>query len=161
MYRTILLAYDGTEEGRLALREGARLALICQSSVVLMAVVEPLPETFVGDFGTVYMPEDRSPNVQRILDEGKERLVRMGFTPQTRLELGDPAERIRSVAQEVGADLVVVGHHKQGALARWLLGSVTTSLSNTLACSLLIARHEVPDDVLFAAAASQVTVESG
>lgn len=26
MYRTILLAYDGTTEGRLALREGARLA---------------------------------------------------------------------------------------------------------------------------------------
>lgn len=158
MYRTILLAYDGTMEGRLALREGARLAQICQARVVLMAVVEPVPEAFVGDFGTVQMPDDRTPDVQKVLDEGKERLERMGFTPQARLEFGDPAERIRSVAEEIGADLVVVGHHKQGALARWLLGSVTTSLSNTLACSLLIARHEIPDNVLFAKEASRIAV---
>lgn len=157
MYRTILLAYDGTMEGRLALREGARIAQICQARVVLMAVVEPLPETFASDFGTVFVPDNRTPNVQAILDEGKERLERMGFTPQTRLELGDPAERIKSVARETGADLVVVGHHKQGALARWLLGSVTTSLSNTLECSLLIARNEIPDEVLFAAPTAPVT----
>ncbi|HCI98959.1 MAG TPA: universal stress protein, partial [Sulfitobacter sp.] len=37
MYRTILLAYDGTTEGRLALREGARLAQICNAEVVLLA----------------------------------------------------------------------------------------------------------------------------
>jgi len=39
MYGTILLAYDGTTEGRLALREGARLAQICGASVVLLSVV--------------------------------------------------------------------------------------------------------------------------
>lgn len=158
MYRLILLAYDGTEEGRLALREGARLAQICNARVVLMAVVEPGPEVYASDFGTVYTPEDRTPGVQRILDEGVERLKRMGFQPQSRLEQGDPAERIKSVAEETGADLVVVGHHKQGALARWLLGSVTNSLSNTLSCSLLVARHEVPDNLLFAAAEAKATV---
>lgn len=110
-------------EGRLALREGARLAQKYQARVVLMAVLEPVPEAYVGDFGTVHMPDDKSPDVQRILDEGKERLERMGFTPQARLEFGDPAGRIKFVAQEIGADLVVVGHHKKGALARWLLGS--------------------------------------
>lgn len=149
MYRTIVLAYDGTLEGRLALREGARLAQICNARVVLMAVVEPKPEVYVGDFGTVLPPDDRSADVKRVLDEGMDRLIRMGLTPEARLEIGDAAERIRSIAQEVGADLVVVGHHKQGALARWLLGSVTTTLGNTLGCSLLIARHDIPDSMLF------------
>lgn len=158
MYRTIVLAYDGTLEGRLALREGARLAQICNASVVLMAVLEPAGEMYVGDFGTIYPPEDRRPDVQRILDEGFARLTRMGLRPEARLEIGDAAERITSVAQQVSADLVVVGHHKQGAIARWLLGSVTNSLSNTLACSLLVAQHEISDDVLFSSDTSQSVI---
>lgn len=149
MYRTIILAYDGTIEGRLALREGARLAQMCKARVILMAVVDPKPEVYVGDFGTILPIDDRTPDVHRILDEGMERLKRMGLTPEARLEIGDAAERIERMAQDIGADLVVVGHHKQGAFARWLLGSVTTTLSNRLGCSLLIARHDIPDDVLF------------
>ena len=39
MYRKVLLAYDGSVEGRIALREGAMLAKLCQAEVVLLAVV--------------------------------------------------------------------------------------------------------------------------
>jgi nucleotide-binding universal stress UspA family protein len=151
MYRTIVLAYDGSLEGRLALREGARLAQICKARVFLVAVVEYGPESYASDFGSVYAPTDRTSDVQNILDEGVERLKRMGLAPEARLERGAPSERITSVAKEVGADLVVVGHHKQGAIARWLKGSVTTDLSNSLSCSLLVARLEVSEDVVFSA----------
>ena len=150
MYRTILLAYDGSLEGRLALREGARLAQICGAHVVLMAVVEYDPAIYAGDGSGVYLAPDRTDDVRKILDEGVARLIRMGFAPDARLERGLPAERITSVANEIAADLVVVGHHKQGALARWLVGSVTTSLSDSLNCSLLVARLEISDEVLFA-----------
>ncbi|MCW9044481.1 MAG: universal stress protein, partial [Pseudopelagicola sp.] len=40
MYAKILLCFDGSREGRLALREGARLAQITEAEVVLLAVVE-------------------------------------------------------------------------------------------------------------------------
>lgn len=157
MYRTIVLAYDGTLEGRLALREGARLAQVCQARVFLVAVVEVMPELYAGDFGAVYVPTDKTPDVQKILDEGMERLKRMGLAPEARLERGSPSERIASVATAVGADLVVVGHHKQGALARWLNGSVTTDLSNSLSCSLLVARLEVSEEELFSASVGNVS----
>jgi len=149
MYRTILLAYDGSLEGRLALREGARLAQVCGARVVLVAVVAPIPDFVVGDASAVYLPPDQTENVQEILDEGLARLVRMGLVPEARLERGQPTDRIFSVAEEVAADLVVVGHPKQGAMARWLRGSVTKALSDRLNCSLLVARHEISDDVLF------------
>lgn len=149
MYHTILLAYDGSLEGRLALREGARLAQICGARVVLLAVVEPLADLYYADASAVYIPPDKTGDFQKILDEGMERLTRMGLKPQARLESGLPAERISAVAQEIMADLVVVGHHKQGVMARWLRGSVTTSLSNSLNCSLLVARLEISDDMLF------------
>lgn len=149
MYSTIVLAYDGTLEGRLALREGARLAQIFQARVVLVAVVDMAHEVFAGDFGGVYASTDKVPEVQKILEEGTERLKRMGLQPEVKLERGSPSERINSVATEVDADLVVVGHHKQGALASWLTGSVTNDLSNSLSCSLLVARLEVTDELLF------------
>lgn len=149
MYRTIVLAYDGTLEGRLALREGARLAQICQAHVLLVAVVEVVPEVFATDFGAFYGTADKSSEVQKILDEGTDRLKRMGLSPEVRLERGSPSERITNVVTEVGADLVVVGHHKQGAFARWLNGSVTNDLINALPCSLLVARLDVSDELLF------------
>ena len=150
MYRTILLAYDGTLEGRLALREGAVLAKQSGARVVLMAVVET--ETVVptvGDLGVVYTPRDQTEDFKRVLDEGAQRLTRLALGHSTLLRTGDPGACILSAATEVGADLVVIGHHRQGRLARWLNGSVTAFLIDRLECSLLIARHEISDEVLF------------
>lgn len=150
MYRTILLAYDGTREGRLALREGALLARMCGARVVLLAVVDPsagIP--LVADPVVGYVPIQEAEDFQKVLDEGAERLTRMGLAFEARLESGAPAERIAAVAEAIAADLVVVGHHKQGAMARWLLGSLTGVLSDSLNCSLLAARQEVTDEALF------------
>ncbi len=43
MYKKVLLAYDGSIEGRRALREGAKLAQLCRAEVFLLAVVTPYP----------------------------------------------------------------------------------------------------------------------
>lgn len=156
MYNTILLAYDGTQEGRLALREGARIAQICGTRrVLLLAVVDPsVGLAMAVDPVAGYLPLQEEVNYQKILDEGAERMKRMGLSPEVRLETGHPAERIVAVASEIAADLVVVGHHKQGIMARWLHGSVTSSLSDGLECSLLVARMEIADQVLFGAGSS-------
>ncbi len=156
MYTTILLAYDGTQEGRLALREGARMAQLCGAGrVVLLAVVDPAAGLSMAvDPVAGYLPLQEEVNYQAILDEGVARLKRMGLTPEARLETGHPAERIVAVANDIGADLVVVGHLKQGVMARWLHGSVTAALSDGLDCSLLIARQEIPDQVLFGSTAA-------
>ncbi len=150
MYRTILLAYDGTLEGRLALREGALLAKHCSAHVVLLAVIDAAAYVpVVADAGVAYVPRDQTEEFQKILDEGVQRLQRMGLPHTARLRTADPVSCIVETAAEVSADLVVVGHHKQGMVARWLLGSVTASLIDRLQCSLLTARMEVSDEALY------------
>ncbi len=152
MYRHILLAYDGSREGRLALREGARLAQISGARVTLLAVVDPTIGMGMSvDPAGLYIPPDQTETFKKILGEGAERLTRMGLQHDVRLERGQPVERITAVSKEIGADLVVVGHQKQGVLARWLLGSGTSALTDSLDCSLLVARMDIPDEVLFAA----------
>ena len=49
MYKRILLAYDGSVEGRTALREGALLARQCGAEVFLLsALVDPGTFVFTG-----------------------------------------------------------------------------------------------------------------
>ena len=69
MYKRILLAYDGSVEGRTALREGALLAKQCGAEVFLLSVLTDtgtllLSEVTAG--ATVQMEEDFT----EILDEG-------------------------------------------------------------------------------------------
>src|SRR6266404_3668908 len=104
LYKKVLLAYDGSVEGRLALREGAKLAQYCGAEVFLLAVVEP-------SFGAT-------------------------------LEGGVMVP----IAEEIGANLVVVGHRPTGPLARWWFGSVGSYLIKHLRCSVLVAQTEISDD---------------
>jgi nucleotide-binding universal stress UspA family protein len=148
VYRKILLAYDGSVEGRLALREGARLAQICGAEVFLLAVVDISSGMAMGEANVPGLVLAQQEAFEEVLHEGVRRLTSMGFEPKAKLGLGDPAEEIANVAREIGADLVVVGHRQQGALARWWRGSVGMRLVNNLDCSLLVGRLEVADGEL-------------
>jgi nucleotide-binding universal stress UspA family protein len=83
---------------------------------------------------------------EAILAEGVERLKTMGFSPTARLGMGGAGQEIVGVAEEIGANLVVVGHRPTGPLARWWFGSVGTYLIEHLRCSVLVAQTEIGDD---------------
>jgi nucleotide-binding universal stress UspA family protein len=145
MYTKVLLAYDGSIEGRRALREGAKLAQLCRADVFLLAVVE-LPSVVTSDAGLAIPIGAQTANFESTLAEGVERLKALGFSPTARLEAGDPGQQIADVAEEIGAQLVVVGHRPQGPLARWWFGSVGSYLVKRLPCSVLVGQTEISDD---------------
>ena len=130
MYKKVLLAYDGSVEGRRALREGAKLAQLCRSEVFLLAVVE-VSSIMTPEAGLTIPIELQTEDYKAILNEGTERLKALGFT-------------IAEVAEEIGAHLVVVGHRPQGALSRWF-GSIGSYLVKRLRCSVLVAQTEIGD----------------
>jgi nucleotide-binding universal stress UspA family protein len=145
MYKKILLAYDGSVEGRAALVEGARLAQTCQAETVLLAVVDISAGLIIAEGTMAGTIEYQREAYAKILDEGVARLKELGFAAEPRLEFGEPAQQIAAVAKETGADLVVVGHRKQGTLARWWNGSVGASLLDQINCSLLIAQTQAEE----------------
>lgn len=146
MYQKVLLAYDGSVEGRRALREGAKLAQLCGAEVFLLAVVENAPALATLEGGVGISMDEQITAYKAILAEGVERLKAVGFSPTARLGMGAPAQQIAAVAEEIGASLVVVGHRPSGPLARWWFGSVGTYLTDQLRCSVLIAQTEIGDD---------------
>jgi nucleotide-binding universal stress UspA family protein len=146
MYKKVLLAYDGSIEGRRALREGAKLAQFCGAEVFLLAVVETAPALATLEGGVAISMDEQIATYKAILAEGVERLKAMGFTPTSRLGMGSAELEIAGVAEEIGANLVVVGHRPTGTLARWWFGSVGTYLIEHLRCSVLVAQTEIDDD---------------
>ena len=143
MYKKVLLAYDGSIEGRRALREGARIAQLCEAEVFLLAVAE-VSATVGLEGGFVTPITEQVEPYEKILAEGVERLKAMGFSPTAKLSIGEAGREIAKVAAEIDANLVVIGHRPDGLLARWF-SSVGTYLVKNLRCSVLVAQTEIGD----------------
>ena len=94
MYKKVLLAYDGSVEGRRALREGAKLAQFCGAEVFLLAVVEISSGSISLEGGFAIPVEEQIATYKAILAEGVERLKAIGFSPTARLGMGAAGQEI-------------------------------------------------------------------
>ncbi len=139
MYRTMLLAFDGSRPAHEALRQGRDLAVLCQANVYLPAVLAPELSVLLAEAAVASdLPERERAEVERVLMDGAKELRDAGLSVETQLGSGNPAEEIGRVAREVAADLIVVGHRDQGLLSRWWSGSTGASLVAHAPCSILV-----------------------
>lgn len=77
-------------------------------------------------------------------------LTDAGLTVETVVTRGRPARAIVRAAQALGADLIVAGARRHGAIAATLLGSVSGDIVERAHCSVLIARGTAFARVLLA-----------
>ena len=56
------------------------------------------------------------------------------------VSLGDPAAEIVALAGELGADLIVLGHHGGDAMARLLTGSVAGKVVRDAPCAVVVVK---------------------
>lgn len=138
MYHKILVAFDGSPDGREALAQAEKLASVCGATVRLVAIIDPA-ESMLALEGMSFIPDNQRFVIQAVLDEGVKRLRHAGCTAVAELKYGRPTEQIILSARETDADLIVVGHRDQGTLARWLNGSVGESILHEPPCSMLVA----------------------
>lgn len=140
-YRKILLAYNGTQEGKRALLECADLAGLLQTETHLLAVASMPPSLFLTEgFVPEELLEEEKKRTQQVLDEGVKSLAERGFIAQGHLAVGEPVEEICRLAKELGVELIVVGHNQKTSFAaRWWKGSVGAALIDYSPCSVLIA----------------------
>jgi nucleotide-binding universal stress UspA family protein len=141
MFKRILMAYNGTREGRAALFACADVANFAKADTHLLAVATMPSSMFLTEgFLPEELIEEEKKRMQEVLDEGLSALKERGFSVTGHLAVGEPVEEICRVASEVGADLIVLGHkQKQSFGARWWRGSVGATLLDYAPCSLLVA----------------------
>ena len=144
MFRKVLLCYDGTAEGRRALRQGADVVLCMKSEAYLLAICTNAVATAIPEGVSPMLAEDEDRRAQSLLDEGVQWLRERGVTAHGALEFGNAVDRISETAEQVGADLIIVGHKTRGPLARWWSESDEATLLERVSCSILVAMS--PDE---------------
>jgi nucleotide-binding universal stress UspA family protein len=157
-YKKILLCYDGSREGRKALRCGADLALDLKAETHLLSVVDMrssiaqsaglLTDVACGRF---------EETAREILQEGVNWLTERGVQAHGHFAFGHPIDEIANLANEMQVDLVVVGHRCRTGLSRWWMGAGNTPLLDRVSCSILVACSSVAEQKQEAAAAASTT----
>jgi nucleotide-binding universal stress UspA family protein len=146
MYGSIVVGTDGSDTAKEAVRQAGELARAIGAQVLLVSAYEPVPESRLRRERTE-VPEDVSwmvnprEDVQAVLDEEAESLKEKGIDGvETFAREGDPADAILDVAEEKGADLIVVGNKGMTGARRFLLGSVPNKVSHHAPCNVMIVR---------------------
>lgn len=77
------------------------------------------------------------------LNEVRDRVVgpSPGFPVETCLREGVPVEEILRAADDVGADLIIMGSHGRTGLGRLLMGSVAEAVMRRAGCPVLLAKR--------------------
>ncbi len=69
-----------------------------------------------------------------------DRLTRMNYSAEAKVGMGDPAFAILEQAKASQSDLILMGTHGRGGLAKFLIGSVSHSVLHQADCPVLIVR---------------------
>ena len=138
MYRRILLCYDGTAEGRNALKEGAEIAIAMKADTHLLAILRSGAGMNVPDGYTESYFRAEDDAAREILDAGVRWLGERGLQARGHFVCGDPITEIPLKARELGVDLIVVGHRNRSPLARWWSDAEDATLLELCPCSILV-----------------------
>lgn len=145
MFNKILLAYNGSREGKSALLACAEIASFAHSETHLLAVAGMPSSMFLTEgFLPEELLEEEKKRAQEILNEGIAQLKQKGFTVTGHLAVGEPVEEICRLAAELKCDVIVVGHQQRASFAtRWWRGSVGKTLLDLAPCSIFVAQTRV------------------
>lgn len=139
MFQTMLLAYDGSQSGREALDQGAELASVNDAHICLLAVIsQTYAATLIESDSSARYEAHAFDHEHHVLSEGEGMLRKRGLAVESRLTVGQPAQEIIRIADEIRADLIVVGHHNRNAFVRWWAGSTDEYILAHAPCSVLI-----------------------
>lgn len=96
---------------------------------------------------------------QSVLHEMRDELSSQASEIRLIADSGDPAESIIQTAEEVQADLILLGHRGMTATSAFLLGGVSQKVATYAPCSVLICKGAIPrlDRVLLAVDGSEIS----
>jgi nucleotide-binding universal stress UspA family protein len=135
MFTTVLVGADDSETAARAVSTAVELVKATAGNLHVVTVYN-LPaissELVTGD----YM-ETMAKAADQLLEKLREGIAKEGVEAHYHRVSGPPAEAIVRVADDIGADLIVVGNKGMRGMRR-VLGSVPNSVAHQANCSLLI-----------------------
>jgi nucleotide-binding universal stress UspA family protein len=144
-YARILVPLDGSKLAERALPAAEELAKLMSAPLHLLRVVDPTQLDLAG-YGTYESALAQGASSPFLTEEGdaahaylermQARKIEQGLGTSTDVRYGVAAREIVAVAQP--GDLIVIGSHGRGGLARWFLGSVAEAVIRRAEASVLV-----------------------
>src|ERR687896_2312813 len=142
----ILLATDGSEEAELATLRAVDIAEKTDSElhVVHVGVVPIFLQSYPGTLGYERRLYEQIEEMSRELLRKQSWRVKAagGTVAGTHLRMGQVDLEIVALAEEIQADLIVMGCRGLGGVRRALMGSVSDSVVRHAHCPVLVVRQE-------------------
>ena len=134
--KKIVLGYDESDAAKRALERAAQVAKAFDSELIVTSVA-PATTGIGRSVGPIDPTDPPSEHVEE-LKHAQTYLEGEGLRADYVPAQGRPADTIAQLAQERGADLIVVGTHEGNAIARLLGQSVSDAVAHKVHCDVLV-----------------------
>ncbi len=133
----IVVPFDFSMHAKAALKQ----ALTIAENPEQIHALHVLPFLIPSEPGVVWATVDDSSRIQHALENMNEALpVKEYGNIGKDVRLGDPGQIISDRAEELGADLIIVGSHGRTGLTRLVLGSVAERVTRLAHCPVLVVK---------------------
>jgi nucleotide-binding universal stress UspA family protein len=140
MFQRILVAYDGSDGARTALRRGIDLAKALGAELHIVSVEEHLPH-YAASISEVKASKEQIDEYFRTLTKQARDLAALsGISLDATIRQGHEVEQIAQVAREGKFDLLILGYHGHSAVFERIIGSTAQSILRHAPCSVLLAK---------------------
>ncbi|MEM6255610.1 MAG: universal stress protein [Cyanobacteria bacterium P01_D01_bin.156] len=130
MFKNVLFSIDASQEAQQAAFKAAELVKYHQSHLILLSVVEPSNNAH---------PQQTSPEaVAQLLEKAKMVFTNQGIDTEAIEREGNPAFVICDVADEMAADLIVMGCRGIGLTPEGQSESVSNRVINLAPCPVMV-----------------------
>ena len=134
LFTNIVVGYDDTEPATRALERAADLARTFGAKLTVTSVAPVLIGRGVGPIDPIDTPDDHREELSHAQAFFTERGIEADYV----VALGDAANEIVELAEQRGADLIVVGTREPGLLKRVLGLSVSGAVGRKAHCDVLV-----------------------
>ncbi len=144
--RKIVIALDATDEAEEVLEGAASLDPRSSVEYHVITVVPPLLGGVSGmegaSFAASWPLRDMEETIaQETTKNIRERVAAFGIPPDRVVtRIGRPALEIKAFAEQIGADLIVIGSHGRHGIAGLVLGSTANGVLHESPCDVLTVR---------------------
>ena len=145
LFNRIVVGTDGSETAAAAVTQAVELAKLSNAELNIVSAYAPvhkrrLEEEQSGLPADVQHEIGPREDVNLVLEAAAAEARKEGVEVKIHPIEADPADAILNVAEQVSADLIVVGNKGMTGARRYLLGSVPNNVSHHAPCSVIIVR---------------------
>lgn len=134
MYKTIVLAVDGSEISKNAAKHAVALAKSAGGKLIAVHVVPPIDVMDIESFKPEMLLKGLRKEGEKILSDVRDIASVEGVEISTSVVDGIPYDRICEAAEEADADLIIMGSHGRTGLGKVFIGSVAERVISKAKC---------------------------